>query len=103
MKRPMTKLATRARSALDFVVAHGGVRDSGLPLFAQSKWTDAELVRRAAKVMPPLSFSSLKGYVPNCGADTAREVCKALGLPSELPTERAQCPQCGHVFGGEKS
>jgi hypothetical protein len=49
-----------------------------------------------------LSFSSLKGYVPNCGADTAREVCKALGLPSDLPTERVQCPQCGHVFGGEK-
>jgi hypothetical protein len=94
------RLSTRARSVLLDVVeaAHFQARGREVNL---ADLTDVELLRRAAKVEPPLSFHALR-MKRNCGPVTAAEICAALGLPSETARGRVQCPRCGHTFGGAR-
>lgn len=100
------KLSTRARNVLEGVVegvVEGDhVKRRGKTILAAAL-TEVELLRRAAKVEPPLSYDRLRTRFARCGAVTAREVCVALGLPVQPPklTYKVQCPRCGHVFGGK--
>ena len=97
------KLSTRARNVLEWVVEGDHVKRRGKAILAAAL-TEVELLRRAAKVQPPLSFHTLRTRYRNCGAVTAREICEAMGLPVQPAslTHRVQCPRCGHVFGGGK-
>lgn len=96
------KLSTRARNVLEWVVEGDHVKRRGKAILAAAL-TEVELLRRAAKVEPPLSYDRLRTRFARCGAVTAREVCVALGLPVQPPklTYKVQCPRCGHVFGGK--
>jgi hypothetical protein len=96
-------LSGRARTILQHIVSVDHERIRGNPILAISL-TDVELLRRAAKVEPPLSFHVLRTRYRGCGAVTAREICEAMGLPVHPGklTGNAQCPRCGHVFGGGK-
>jgi hypothetical protein len=102
---PKTILSTRVRTILRRVVAWNGVYDPGDPaLYHVDHYdlSDIELLRRAAKIKPDLSFRRL-ALVRGCGQTTAREICLAMGLPEkEVPLERVQCPRCYHVFGGSQ-
>jgi hypothetical protein len=106
MTTAIAPLSTRARNVLRLAISWRGVRmPTTLDLYEvlPSKLTDAELIRRAAKIKPPLSFHLISQYLPNCGKTTAREVCRAMGLPAvAMPESHVQCPRCGHVFGGTK-
>ena len=97
------RLSTRARNVLLDVVeaAHFQARGREVNL---ADLTVVELLRRAAKVEPPLSFHTLAARYRNCGAVTAKEICDAMGLPAQPDrlTHRVQCPRCGHAFGGAK-
>ena len=64
--------------------------------------TDQELLRRALKTKPPLSYARLRGWAQGCGRVTAVEICNAVGLPIPHVHANVQCPRCGHVFGGSK-
>ena len=96
------RLSSRARGVLQYIVSAEHERMRKHPILAISL-TDTELLRRAAKVEPPLSYDRLRTRFARCGAVTAREVCVALGLPVQPPklTYKVQCPRCGHVFGGK--
>ena len=95
-------LSARARRVLFDVVSADHARRRGKTLHVCPN--DVELLRRAARVEPPLSFHVLRTRYRNCGVVTAREICLAMGLPvqPEKLTHKAQCPRCGHVFGGSK-
>lgn len=97
------RLSSRARGVLQYIVSAEHERMRKHPILAISL-TDTELLRRAAKVEPPLSFHVLRTRYRNCGVVTAREICVAMGLPSELQkvAQRVQCPRCGHAFGGQR-
>ena len=96
-------LSTRARTVLiklafptaDALTHHQAVNDKiGI--------TDANLLRRALKIRPPLSYERLRGWAQGCGRVTAIEICNAVGLPVPHVHANVQCPRCGHVFGGSK-
>jgi hypothetical protein len=99
---------------LEDLVVHSGIADRSYANMARynenelrrpgvQALTDAELIRRASKIVPPLSYDALKRRVRNCGTKTATELSKALGLPHPPYGKRMQqCPRCGHVFGGSK-
>jgi hypothetical protein len=95
-------LSTRARRVLFDVVSADHARRRGKTLHIRPN--DVELLRRAARVEPPLSYDRLRTRFARCGAVTAREVCVALGLPAQTPKLKSvvQCPRCGHCFGGGK-
>jgi hypothetical protein len=104
-----TKLSTRARSVLRRLVNANhlrirGDRREGADDLDFTGLSDVELLRRASKVEPPISYESLVKRTQGCGRVTAREACAAMGLPvqPEKLTHKAQCPRCGHVFGGGK-
>lgn len=94
------RLSSRARGVLQYIVSAEHERIRKHPILAISL-TDTELLRRAAKVEPPLSFHTLRTRYRNCGAVTAREICAAMGLPV-VAEHKVQCPRCGHVFGGQR-
>ena len=94
----MMPLSTRARNVLQHLLSPRTEWDPGNPFVATSL-TDAELLRRVAKLRPPVSYRKIM-LEPHCGPKTTEDLCKALGLPL-LPKGKAQCPQCGHVFGGK--
>jgi hypothetical protein len=95
-------LSARARKVLFDIVNADHARRRGRTLHVCLN--DVELLRRAAKVEPPLSYERLRTRFARCGAVTAREICVALNLPVQPArlTHRVQCPRCGHCFGGGK-
>lgn len=95
-------LSARARRVLFDVVSADHARRRGKTLSVAPN--DVELLRRASKVEPPLSYDRLRTRFSRCGAVTAREICVALGLPTQAPklSKVVQCPRCGHCFGGSK-
>jgi hypothetical protein len=95
-------LSARARKVLFDVVSADHARRRGKTLHVRPN--DVELLRRAARVEPPLSYDRLRTRFARCGAVTAREICVALNLPVQpaKPAHRVQCPRCGHCFGGSK-
>lgn len=95
------KLSTRARAILGYIVEADHLRRRHVHILGAGL-TEVELLRRAAKVEPPLSFEALRTRYRNCGRVTATEICEALGLPTQKFSGRAQCPRCGHIFGGGK-
>jgi hypothetical protein len=92
-------LSTRARNVLQHLLSPRTEWSPSDPFVATSL-TDAELLRRVSKLRPPVTYVRLL-LEPWCGLKTSKELCLALGLPM-LPKGKAQCPQCGHVFGGGK-
>lgn len=89
-------LSTRARNVLRHLLSPRTDLSPEKP-FVVTRMTDAELLRRVAKLRPPVTQKKI-ALEPWCGPVTTKELCDALGLPM-LPKNRAQCPQCGHVFG----
>jgi len=101
-----SELSARALGVLHSAVRADHDRCHGLDhggLFDPRTLSLSELLRRAAKIEPPLSYDSLWRRHKRCGKRTAAEVCKSLGLPVPQPDQKkAQCPRCGHVFGGPR-
>lgn len=95
-----TKLSARARNVLIKLVEaeHLRRRKREADLSCLS---EVELLRRAANIDPPLSYDMLTKRAARCGRVTAAQICVAMGLPTTT-SHMAQCPRCGHVFGGVK-
>jgi hypothetical protein len=92
-------LSTRAYNVLDRIVNADHAQKSGKTLELGSL-SVKEVLRRAARIdSPPLTYHALLARFHHCGKKTAREIALALGLPLP-PRDLAQCPRCGHVFGG---
>ena len=97
-----SKLSPRARGVLCRLVSEYYSAKFHHPNLDLSKLSEVELLRRASKVEPPITHESLLRRTRGCGKVVARQVCEALGLPVGNPNGAAQCPRCGHVFGGGK-
>jgi hypothetical protein len=95
-------LSLRAKRVLVGVVEQDHVQRRGKSVSLHTM-SIVELLRRAAKVDPPLSYDRLRTRVGGCGPTTAKEICVAMGLPSEPQRIKkcVQCPRCGHCFGGK--
>ena len=93
-----SKLTSRARNVLVKLVEaeHMRRRKREADL---SDLSEVELLRRASNVEPPITYDLLFKRTLHCGRLTSMEICVAMGLPTAMG-HRAQCPRCGHVFGG---
>jgi hypothetical protein len=97
-RAPAPGLSTRAMGVLEEIVCADHLASTGKALEVGAL-TTTELLRRATRIDPPLTYYTLQRRFRGCGKKTAVEVAQALGLPLP-PPHPAQCPRCGHVFGG---